>query len=266
MLRSKKKWLCVRSIFLCVVDLFGGCTGPMSGHNRDACCASIFGKRVLFEPECEIPLSRPSKEGSSTYTAISTHLSIGNSRARWKNSGTAAFRASQQEQKNHVATNRRTAWVKSLRPNGQRVHQQGHERTCGGAAQGSAENWKQWTTTLIPRSSGLGTHPSSAECAQVARRYKAARGDERTRAKQNRSRVAPTRQIGTHECPRTLRRATRTPGCCLLLFWRGSKRAFVSSTRYSNSSAGDWRPSRTVSIPARHADVLAKKGHHHEVI
>ena len=39
----------------------------------------------------------------------------------------------------------------------------------GGAPAGSAERRKQWTTALIPRSSGRGTHPSDAERAQAAR-------------------------------------------------------------------------------------------------
>ena len=51
----------------------------------------------------------------------------------------------------------------------------------GGAAQGSADCRRNWTTALIPRSSGIGTHPTSAECADAARiawgggRYKLAR-------------------------------------------------------------------------------------------
>ena len=48
----------------------------------------------------------------------------------------------------------------------------------GGAAAGSAECRKHWTTSLIPRTSGQGTHPSSAERAQAAwggGRYKKAR-------------------------------------------------------------------------------------------
>ena len=51
----------------------------------------------------------------------------------------------------------------------------------GGAAQGSADCRMNWTTALIPRSSGSGTHTTSAEfseAAPVARgggRYKAAR-------------------------------------------------------------------------------------------
>ena len=51
----------------------------------------------------------------------------------------------------------------------------------GGAAQGSADCRKNWTTALLPRSSGIGTHPTIAESAGAARiawgggRYKAAR-------------------------------------------------------------------------------------------
>ena len=39
----------------------------------------------------------------------------------------------------------------------------------GGAAQGSADCRRNWTTAPIPRSSGIGTHPTSAECAEAAR-------------------------------------------------------------------------------------------------
>ena len=37
-----------------------------------------------------------------------------------------------------------------------------------GAAQGSAD-CRNWTTALIPRSSSIGTHPTSADCAEAAR-------------------------------------------------------------------------------------------------
>ena len=38
-----------------------------------------------------------------------------------------------------------------------------------GAAQGSSDCRRNWTTALIPRSSGIGTHPTSAECAEATR-------------------------------------------------------------------------------------------------
>ena len=51
----------------------------------------------------------------------------------------------------------------------------------GGAAQGSADCRRNLTAALIPRSSGIGTQPTSVECAEAARiawsggRYKLAR-------------------------------------------------------------------------------------------
>ena len=51
----------------------------------------------------------------------------------------------------------------------------------GGGAQDSADCRRNWTTALNPRSSGIGTHRTSAECAEAARtakgggRYKLAR-------------------------------------------------------------------------------------------
>ena len=58
----------------------------------------------------------------------------------------------------------------------------------GGAAQGSADCRKNWTTALIPRSSGTGTHPSSAECAEAARivwgNWRGAQRESKVEAKQ----------------------------------------------------------------------------------
>ena len=54
------------------------------------------------------------------------------------------------------------------------------KRFGGGATQNSTDCRKNWTTALIPRSSGSGTHPTNAECAEAARvawgggRYQAA--------------------------------------------------------------------------------------------
>ena len=62
----------------------------------------------------------------------------------------------------------------------------------GGAAQGSADCRLNWTTALIPRSSGIGTHPSSAECVEAARiargggRCKLARGPMRAQGRSKR--------------------------------------------------------------------------------
>ena len=77
----------------------------------------------------------------------------------------------------------------------------------GGAAQGSANCQKNWTTAIIPRRSVIGTHPTSAECAEAARiawgGWKVQTGTERdegARPNQNRYRFDPARQTGAHEC------------------------------------------------------------------
>ena len=65
----------------------------------------------------------------------------------------------------------------------------------GGAAPGSADCRKNWTTALIPRSSGLGTHPTDAERNEAARgawrsgRYKAVRSAMREQGR-SKTRVA----------------------------------------------------------------------------
>ena len=62
----------------------------------------------------------------------------------------------------------------------------------GWAAQGSADCRRNWTTALIPRSSGIGTHPTSVECAEAARiawggwRYKLARSAIREQGRSKR--------------------------------------------------------------------------------
>ena len=42
-------------------------------------------------------------------------------------------------------------------------------KLVGGASAGTAENRRQWTTALTPRSSGRGTHPTAAERTLAAR-------------------------------------------------------------------------------------------------
>ena len=74
------------------------------------------------------------------------------------------------------ATDRRIARETSVRFDSPRIHQQSHEGT-----QGSTDCRGNRITTLIPQSSGIGTHHSSAECTEAARivcgsgRYKLAR-------------------------------------------------------------------------------------------
>ena len=75
----------------------------------------------------------------------------------------------------------------------------------GGAAQGSADCRRKWTTALIPRSSGIGTHLTSARCVEAARvawRWRAiqtgAERDEGARTQQNRCpvKLSPTSALG----------------------------------------------------------------------
>ena len=53
----------------------------------------------------------------------------------------------------------------------------------GGRRAGSVDCRRNWTAALIPRSSGIGTHPTSAECAKSGanclERWKAQIGTER---------------------------------------------------------------------------------------
>ena len=78
-----------------------------------------------------------------------------------------------------------------------------------GAAQGSAEFRKNWTTASSTRSSGFGTHPSSAEFAQAARaawrggRYKAVRGAMREQGR---------RKTGTASLPHAKLARMSAPG------------------------------------------------------
>ena len=72
----------------------------------------------------------------------------------------------------------------------------------GGAAQGSADCRKNWTAALISRSSGSGTHPTSAECAEAAHaawgggRYKAARSAPQANVKNFWTQSSPSLVLG----------------------------------------------------------------------
>ena len=73
-----------------------------------------------------------------------------------------------------------------------------------GAAQRSPDCRRNWATALIPRSSGTGTHPTSAECAEAAQtawgggRYKLARSAMREAgSEQNRDRT-PLHSLFSH--------------------------------------------------------------------
>ena len=114
-----------------------------------------------------------------------------NSRSRRKNSGTAAH-SSNQRKENCAAADRRTTSEKTCALTARGSMSKAMKGLVGGAAAGSAGCRKDWTTALILRSSGQGTHPSSAERAQATQaawgggRYKTARSAVR---EQGRSKI-----------------------------------------------------------------------------
>ena len=71
----------------------------------------------------------------------------------------------------------------------------------GGAARGSTDCHRNWTTALIPRSLGIGTHPTRAECAEATHawggvRYKLARIAIREQGR-SKTGIAPMSALGT---------------------------------------------------------------------
>ena len=152
------------------------------------------------------------------------------------------------------------------------MHEQREQRACaltargsiskavkglvGGAAQGSADCRKNWTTALILRSSRNGTHPTSAECAKAARiawrggSYKAARSAMR---EQGRFRT------GIASLPHVKLSPISAPGPTgeqqehldAIVSFAGGDACFEDST-FSRLS-GDGRVARRVPIFAQHA-------------
>ena len=107
----------------------------------------------------------------------------------------------------------------------------------GGAAQGSADCRRNWATALIPRSSDIGTHPSSAECAEAAGiswgggRYKLARSAMREQGR-SKTGIASLPHVKTvaNECSRSHWRTAGTRGCRRLLCRSRPEETPVSGT------------------------------------
>ena len=99
----------------------------------------------------------------------------------WPGPGSAEFWAAAQNNREDATAEGRTAWEASLCLDSSRLHQQSHEGTGWRCCAGFSGLCRNWTTALIPQSSGIGTHPTSAECVEPARiaweggRYKRAR-------------------------------------------------------------------------------------------
>ena len=107
----------------------------------------------------------------------------------------------------------------------------------GGAAQGSADCRRNWTTALILRSLGTGTHPTTVESVDAVRsawgcgRCKlGAERDEGAGTEQNRHRFAAPRQVVANECSWFHWRSEGTPGrhCLLRRSWAEEARVPVA--------------------------------------
>ena len=93
------------------------------------------------------------------------------------------------------------------------INQRSHEGTRGWSSSGLGRTQNALDYSFDFRSSGRGAHPTGTERTPAARatlfggRHKGSpQCFERARAQQDRHRVAPPCQIGTHEYPRTLER------------------------------------------------------------
>ena len=119
--------------------------------------------------------------------------------------GAAAHGTLFAEEKSRAATNGRTSWEESLRPDIQKIHQQSHERTRGRGSTGLKRLSEKLDHSLDPPKLGLrNSHHWHGICLGSARCMgSSARCHQRARAQQNRCCVTSTRQIGAHECSGT---------------------------------------------------------------
>ena len=138
----------------------------------------------------------------------------------------------------------------------------------GGAAVGSAECRKHWTTALIPRRSGPGTHPSGVEGAPAARaawsggRCKTARGamKEQGRSKTRMAslphvKLAPMSAPGpTGERQEHLDAAISFAGA------EQRRRLFRFECSISSRSSGHRQPSISLLLPSQHTAYVSEEG------
>ena len=130
----------------------------------------------------------------------------------------------------------------------------------GGAAAGSAECRQDWTTAMIPRSSGQGTHPSGAERAQL--KQLGVEADTRQlAAKQEllRSHMSNWYPMSTQVLQASVK------DDIIIFCWRWTEETVVSGARYPHSSLGRRGPPRRMSFPtqyAAHVPEERKRPHH----
>ena len=173
----------------------------------------------------------------------------------WGNS----IQDSKQKKENWAAADRRTARAKSCALTARGSISEAMKGLVCSAEAGSAKCQKQWTRTLIPRSSGQGAHPSGAEGAQAARTTYSLEWrqvQDSSWCIEGRSKTGtaspPSCQVSAHECCRPCRQASRTPGYCHFFCWRGTEEVAVPGARYSHSCFGHRRVPRRLSIPPQY--------------
>ena len=140
--------------------------------------------------------------------------------AHWANENRA--------KKNHAARRpRKQRGKKSLHPHGPEVRSaKGHERARGvERLTGAAECRKHWTTALIPRSSGQGTHPSKrgASSSGLKRRQMQNQPASPCKGKQGRSKTgnriySPMSGLAPMSAPGGTGERQETPGVAILAF------------------------------------------------
>ena len=138
--KTSISWWCERGFpIACRLAPHGN--GKPSQRSSAACCSW----RQLHESRGQ----RNGITGTSSRTSARSH---------WQNSWTPAHGAAGRGKEKYEASDRRTTRKTRLCPNTETIDKAMKGRV-GGAVAGTAENRKFWTTALIPRRSGRGSHP-----------------------------------------------------------------------------------------------------------
>ena len=165
--------------------------GAMSGHQSWAAC-SMLKSRKGDDKNSELKQRLQLWELGQVSVLIGKVLGQQNSGARRRTTGRTQPQTDEQCGRRACALTARGTISKAMKG------------LVVGAAHGSADCRRNWTTALIPRSSGIGTHPTNAECVEAARfawsgwRYQ--RGDEGARTQQNMHSIPASRQAVSNEC------------------------------------------------------------------
>ena len=123
----------------------------------------------LSAPAAELlhPEHRGQKLRAETAASV---VGIGaDQRSDWPGLGSAELRAAAQNNREDAAADGRRAWEASLCLDSPRLHQQSHEGTGRRCCAGFSGLPQELDHSSHPRSSGIGTYPTSAECVEAAR-------------------------------------------------------------------------------------------------